>query len=65
MKHGLFRSIGIGAAVAAFGAVPAQALAKPAASTAASGTATTSVDTSSCTNPLLTQPFLAWGDSNW
>jgi hypothetical protein len=65
MKHGLFRSIGIGAAVAAFGAVPAQAVAKPAAGTAASGTATNSVDTSSCTSPLLTQPFLAWGDSNW
>ena len=26
---------------------------------------TTSVDTSSCTDPALSQPFLAWGDSNW
>jgi hypothetical protein len=66
MKQHLLRSIGIGAAVAAFGAVPAQAAAQNAAGpTATSGSATTSVDTSSCTNPLLTQPFLAWGDSNW
>ena len=54
MKQYLFRSIGIGAAVAAFGAVPATALAQNAAST-----------TTACANPLLTQPFLAWGDSHW
>jgi len=54
MKQSLFRGIGIGAAVAAFGAVPAQALAQSAAAT-----------TASCTNPLLTQPFLTWGDSHW
>lgn len=33
-----------------------------------SGTATTvatPADTSSCTEPALTQPFLAWGDGNW
>jgi hypothetical protein len=66
MKQHLLRSIGIGAAVAAFGAVPAQAVAQDATSTTAtSGTAATSVDTSSCANPLLTQPFLAWGDTNW
>ena len=60
MKQYLFRSIGIGAAVAAFGAVPASAVAQSAASTA-----TTSSATTACTNPLLTQPFLAWGDSHW
>lgn len=66
MKQHLLRSIGIGAAVAAFGAVPGQAVAQNAAGTAAtSGSAATSVDTASCANPLLTQPFLAWGDSNW
>jgi hypothetical protein len=54
MKQYLFRSIGIGAAVAAFGAVPATAVAQNAAS-----------PTTACTNPLLTQPFLAWGDSHW
>lgn len=66
MKQHLLRSIGIGAAVAAFGAVPGQAVAQGATSTTAtSGTAAPSVDTSTCANPLLTQPFLAWGDSNW
>src|ERR1700733_8620297 len=66
MKQHLLRSIGIGAAVAAFGAVPGQAVAQGATSTTAtSGTAATSVDTSTWANPLLTQPFLAWGDSNW
>jgi hypothetical protein len=66
MKQHLLRSIGIGAAVAALGAVPAEAVAQDATSaTATSGTAATSVDTSTCANPLLTQPFLAWGDTNW
>jgi hypothetical protein len=54
MKQYLFRSIGIGAALAAFAAVPATAVAQTAASA-----------TTACTNPLLTQPFLAWGDSHW
>jgi hypothetical protein len=27
--------------------------------------ATTTVDTSMCGNPLLTQPFLSYGDTNW
>jgi len=54
MKNILFslRSLALGSVVAAFAAVPAQA-------------ATTSVDTSTCTNPLLVQPFLSAGDSNW
>ena len=66
MKQHLLRSIGIGAAVAACGAVPAQAIAQGATTTTpTSGTAATSVTTSTCANPPLTQPFLAWGDSNW
>jgi hypothetical protein len=31
----------------------------------ASTPAAATVDTSMCSNPLLTQPFLAWGDHNW
>src|ERR1700733_5298612 len=66
MKPNLRRSLGVGVAVAAFAAVPGQALAKKADSTTTtSGTTTTSVDTSSCTAPTLSQPFLAWGDTNW
>lgn len=66
MKQHLLRSIGIGAAVAACGAIPAQAIAQGATSTTPpSGTPATSVNASSCANPPLTQPFLAWGDSNW
>jgi hypothetical protein len=54
MKKLLFslRSLALGGLIAAFAAVPAQA-------------ATTSVDTSMCSNPLLSQPFLYAGDSNW
>ena len=66
MKHNLLRSLGVGVAVAAFAAVPAQAVAKKADSTTtSSGTTTTSVDTSSCTAPTLYQPFRAWNDTNW
>lgn len=54
MQQYLFRSIGIGAALAAFATVPATAVAQSAPST-----------TTACTNPPLTQPFLAWGDSHW
>jgi hypothetical protein len=46
------RSLGLGVAVAAFAAVPAQA-------------ATASVDTSMCSAPELSQPFLSANDSNW
>lgn len=63
MKQHLFRSIGIGVAVAAFGAVPAPAIAHGARTT--SGTGSASVDTSNCTTPALSQPFLAWGDFHW
>jgi hypothetical protein len=52
MKHHLLRRLGLGVAIATAAAVPAQA-------------ATTSVDTSMCTTPALSQPFLAWGDTNW
>jgi hypothetical protein len=54
MKHYLFRlsSLVLGAAIAALAAVPAQA---------AAGT----LDTSMCSNPLLSQPFLYAGDSNF
>lgn len=62
MKHSLFRCVGLGIAVAALGAAPAAA-AKTSAT--ATGTGATSVGTSSCSEPALTQPFLAWGDSNW
>ncbi len=65
MRQYLFRAVGIGAAVAAFGAVPAQALAKNATSTTTTPSTTTTSSAAACTNPLLTQPFLAWGDSNW
>ena len=61
MKHSLFRCIGLGATVAALGAAPAAAMT----TAAATGAGATPVDTSSCTEPALTQPFLAWGDSNW
>jgi hypothetical protein len=62
MKHSLFRCIGLGATVAALGAAPAAAATTTAATT---GAGATPVDTSSCTEPALTQPFRAWGDSNW
>ena len=54
MKKCLFslRALALGGLAAAFAAVPAQA-------------ASTSVDTSTCSNPLLTQPFLSAKDSNW
>jgi hypothetical protein len=58
MKNFLFsrRMVGlaitIASLIASFAAAPAQA-------------ATASVDTSMCSNPLLSQPFLSWGDSNW
>jgi len=61
MKHHLLRSIGLGVAVAVLGAAPAAA--KTPATSATNDSV--SVDTSSCTEPALTQPFLAWGDSNW
>jgi hypothetical protein len=54
MKQYLFSrlNLSVGAALAALVALPAQAVA--------------SVDTSMCdANPLLTQPFLSAGDSNW
>jgi hypothetical protein len=63
MKQHLFRCIGVGIAVATLGGAPAAAAAKAPATT--DTTVTTSVDTSSCTEPALSQPFLAWGDSNW
>jgi hypothetical protein len=47
--------IGLGAAIAAAGAAPAQA---------ASGNMS-AVDTSSCSTPAMSQPFQSWGDSNW
>lgn len=59
MKHSLFRCVGLGVAVAALSAVPA------AAATTSVATATTPVNTSSCAQALLSQPFFAWGDSNW
>jgi hypothetical protein len=58
MKNPLFRQRAVGLAIviasliASFVAAPAQA-------------ATTSLDTSMCSNPLLSQPFLGSGDSNW
>jgi hypothetical protein len=54
MKTPLFnyRALGLAILLASLMAAPAQA-------------ATSSVDTSMCSNPLLSQPFLAWGDSNW
>jgi hypothetical protein len=54
MKLCLLRCVGLGATVAALGAAPA----------AAATTGASSPNTSSCTEPTLTQPFLAWGDSN-
>src|SRR5579862_2257724 len=60
MKHDLIRRAGIRIAVAALGAAPvAGALATPA--TAAANPSSTA----SCTDPALSQPFLAWGDDNW
>jgi hypothetical protein len=50
MKHRVVRRLGLGVVFAALGAAPAQA-------------ATRSVDTSMCTTPVLSQPFLAWGDT--
>ena len=63
MRQQLFRCIGVGVAALTLGAAPAAAAAKTPASTDTA--ATTPVDTSSCTDPLLSQPFLAWGDTNW
>lgn len=63
MKRHLFRCIGVGVAVATLGGAPAAAAAKAPSSTATAATA--SVDTSSCTDPALSQPFVAWGDTNW
>jgi hypothetical protein len=53
MKNPLFngRALGLAIVLASLMAAPAQA-------------ATSSVDTSMCSNPPLSQPFLAWGDSN-
>jgi hypothetical protein len=62
MKKSLLRCVGLGVAVAALGAAPAEAKKTDPATTT---TTTTSVDTSACTAPSLSQPFLAWGDSNW
>jgi len=60
MTHDLARRVGIRVAVAALGAAPvAAALATPAHAAANPGS------TSSCTDPALSQPFLAWGDDNW
>jgi hypothetical protein len=44
--------LGLGVALAAVSAAPAQA-------------ATTPVDTSMCSAPALVQPFLSWQDTNW
>jgi hypothetical protein len=55
MKLCLLRCVGLGATVAALGAAPA----------AAATAGASSPSTSSCTEPTLTQPFLAWGDGNW
>ncbi len=63
MKQHLFRCIGLVVATATLGGAPAAAAAKTPGTT--DTTVTTSVDTSSCTEPALSQPFLAWGDSNW
>ncbi len=55
MKHCLFSRLGLGIAIAATAAAatgPAQA-------------ATTSGQTTTCTAPALSQPFLAWGDTNY
>jgi|SRR5579884_615024 len=54
MRQYLFsrRSLGLGVAIAAFVALPVQA--------ASAADATTS-----CPDPLLSQPFQSWGDSNW
>lgn len=60
MTHRLVRRVGIRVAVAAIGATPvAAALATPA------HAAANSSNTPSCTDPVLSQPFLAWGDDNW
>jgi len=61
MKKSLLRCIGLGVAVAAIGAAPAEAKK----TVPATNATTTSLDTSSCADPVLSQPFLAWGDSNW
>jgi hypothetical protein len=54
MKNPLFmyRAAGLAMILGSLMAAPAQA-------------ATSSVDTSMCSNPLLSQPFLASGDSKW
>jgi len=54
MKNPLFsyRAVGLAMILGSLMAAPAQA-------------ATSSIDTSACSNPLLSQPFLASGDSNW
>jgi opacity protein-like surface antigen len=55
MKNYLFslRSVALGAIIAAVAASSAQAA------------TTSAVDTSICSNPVLSQPFLAAGDFNW
>lgn len=52
MKQYLFsrRALGVGIVIAAFAAMPVQAA---------------SADASSCPDPVLTQPFLSFGDSGW
>lgn len=52
MKQQLLRRAGLGIAIAALTAAPAQA-----ANAAAGATA--------CSPPTLSHPFLAWGDTNW
>jgi hypothetical protein len=64
MKQGLFRmrAVGLGVAVAALAAVPAQAATIPTAVNWSS--LSSSVDTSSCSNPEFSQPFSSWKDRN-
>ncbi|MBV8432641.1 MAG: hypothetical protein JO244_15865, partial [Solirubrobacterales bacterium] len=59
MKRPLFvvRTISLAAVLAAVSVLVTIAVAPAEA-------ATSSVDTSGCSSPLLSQPFLAWGDSN-
>jgi hypothetical protein len=59
MKNYLFSRRTVRLAILVGSLIGAGSAAAPAAQAA------TSVDTSMCSNPLLSQPFLAWGDSNW
>jgi hypothetical protein len=59
MKNYLFSQRSAGLALLFGSLVAALSAAAPA------HAATTSLDTSMCSNPLLSQPFLAWGDHNW